>query len=99
LGYRVVARNHACRHGEVDIVAVDGECLCFVEVRTRGRPGIGPAETVDRAKQRRVVAAAQDYLYRHPATGPIRFDVAAVCRGRSGELEVELVRNAFDAGG
>ncbi len=98
LGYRILARNHACRLGEVDIVATEGDCLCFVEVRTRGRAGIGPAETVDRAKQRRVVAAARDYLYRHPAYGPMRFDVAAVQRTPAGALRVELLRNAFDAG-
>ena len=98
LGFRILARNHACRRGEVDIVAQEGECLCFVEVRTRSRSGIGPAETVDGAKQRRIVAAARDYLYRHPAEAPIRFDVAAVTRAPSGELEVELLRNAFDAG-
>lgn len=98
LGCRILARNHACRLGEVDIVAADGDCLCFVEVRTRGRSGIGPAETVDRAKQKRIVAAARDYLYRHPADGPMRFDVAAVRRTASGALDVELLRNAFDAG-
>jgi putative endonuclease len=98
LGYRILARNHACRRGEVDIIATEGDCLCFVEVRTRGRAGIRPAETVDRAKQRRIVTAARDYLYRHPAQGPMRFDVAAVTRAASGLLEVELLRNAFDAG-
>ena len=98
LGYRILARNHACRLGEVDIVALDGDCVCFVEVRTRNRAGIDPAETVDAAKQRRIVAAARDYLYRHPLEAPLRFDVAAVTRAPSGELRVELLRNAFDAG-
>ncbi len=97
-GYRILARNHACRAGEVDIVAQDGDCLCFVEVRTRSRSGIAPAATVDAAKQRRIVAAARDYLYRHPAEAPIRFDVVAVSRVASGALEVDVLRNAFDAG-
>ncbi len=79
-------------------MALEGGCLCFVEVRTRGRGGIGPAETVDAAKRRRVVAAARDWLFRHPVELPIRFDVASVVRGTGGGLEVELLRNAFDAG-
>ena len=45
-GYRIVAQNHRCRRGEVDLVAERGELLVFVEVRTRataafGRPELG----------------------------------------------------------
>ena len=36
LGYRVVARNYSCSHGELDLVAVDGACVVFVEVRSTG---------------------------------------------------------------
>ncbi|MHB8420216.1 MAG: YraN family protein [Myxococcales bacterium] len=97
-GYRILARNHGCRRGEIDIVAEEGDCLCFVEVRTRGGGAVSPAETVDRSKQRRVVAAARDWLYRHPSERSIRFDVASVRRDAGGNLQVELLRNAFDAG-
>ncbi len=34
-GYRILARNHALRRGEVDLVCRDGDVLCFVEVRSR----------------------------------------------------------------
>ncbi len=98
-GFRVLARNHACRLGEVDIVAEEGDCLCFVEVRTRAGGKVDPAETVNGPKQRRVVAAARDWLYRHPSDLAIRFDVASVRRDPGGRLDVELLRNAFDAGG
>ncbi len=36
-GYTIVARNVAARGGELDIVALDGKVLCFVEVRARAR--------------------------------------------------------------
>ena len=36
LGYRVVTRNYRCRHGEIDLIALDGRCLVFVEVRSTG---------------------------------------------------------------
>src|SRR6266851_1462087 len=78
LGYRVLARNHRCVRGEVDIVADDGGCLCFVEVRTRGPSHVAPADTVNARKQRRVVAAAQHYLLGTAGECASRFDVVEV---------------------
>ena len=98
-GYRIVARNHRCRRGEVDLVAERGELLVFVEVRTRASSAFGaPQETVDPAKQRRVIAAARDFLarWRGPERG-VRFDVIAVVDGAKGPTLTHL-ENAFDAG-
>ena len=97
-GYRIVARNHRCRLGEVDIVAEKGELLVFVEVRTRATAVFGrPEETVDPRKQRRVIAAARDYLARRrgPAKAA-RFDVIAVLDGPQGPALTHF-ENAFDA--
>ncbi|MHB1843813.1 MAG: YraN family protein [Deltaproteobacteria bacterium] len=98
-GFRLLARRHLCRGGEIDLVALEGECLCFVEVRSRHGASIDPLETVSGPKRRRVVRAAQDWLVRHP-DGPraIRFDVVAVRADGLGSFEVELVKDAFDAG-
>ena len=96
-GYRIVARNHRCRRGEVDLIAERGELLVFVEVRTRATAAFGaPEETVNFAKQRRVVAAARDFLarWRGPERG-IRFDVIAVVDGAAGPQLTHL-ENAFD---
>jgi len=94
-GLRIVARNHRCRRGEVDLVADDGELLIFVEVRTRSTEAFGgPLATVDARKQARVVHAARDFLarWRGPERG-VRFDVVAVVEGRATH-----VPGAFDAG-
>jgi putative endonuclease len=95
-GFRIVARNHRTRRGEVDLIAEQGELLVFAEVRARTTARFGsPAETVDARKQARVVSAAQDYLARWQ--GPeraVRFDVLAVLGG-----EVTHLPGAFDAGG
>jgi putative endonuclease len=79
-GYQVVARNHALRLGEVDLVCEREGVLCFVEVRSRtGADHGGPEESVDRRKARRVVLAATDWLERNGARGrDLRFDVVAV---------------------
>jgi putative endonuclease len=98
-GFRIVARNHRCRRGEVDLVAEQGDLLVFVEVRTRESALFGsPEETVGFRKQRRVVLAAQDFLARR--RGPpraIRFDVVAVIDAPSGP-QLTHYPNAFDAG-
>lgn len=99
-GYRILARNHALRRGEVDVVCEGDGVLCFVEVRSRtGLAHGAPEETVDRRKARRVVVAATDWAVRHGATGrDIRFDVVAVTFG-AGAPRIVHFPGAFDATG
>jgi putative endonuclease len=99
-GLAVLARNHAIRRGEVDLVCQDGDVLCFVEVRSRSSAAQGgPEESVGRGKARRVVAAAQDWAMRNGGSNrAIRFDVVAVTFGE-GPPRIEHFRAAFDASG
>jgi putative endonuclease len=99
-GYVVLARNHATRGGEVDLVCREGGVLCFVEVRSRADGDHGaPEERVDRRKALRVVAAATDWARRNGALDDdIRFDVLAVT-GAGEAPDFELFQGAFDAGG
>lgn len=99
-GYTVLARNHATRRGEVDLVCREGETLCFVEVRSRGGADHGtPAESITGAKARRVVAAATDWAVRHGGLDrAMRFDVVAVDLS-AGRPRFTLYRGAFDASG
>jgi putative endonuclease len=99
-GYRILARNHALRRGEVDLVCEGDGVLCFVEVRSRtGEAHGGPEETVDRRKARRVVIAAEDWAARNGGTErDIRFDVVAVTFG-DGPPRVVHFPAAFDADG
>ena len=79
LGYRIAARNWHCRFGELDIVAWDGQTLCFVEVKLRRNDRYGrPAEYVDWRKQQKLTLAARAYLSRHVQDCPMRFDVVEV---------------------
>jgi len=99
-GFEVLARNHATRRGEVDLVCREGETTCFVEVRSRSRLDHGsPAESVTVHKARRVVAAATDWAVRHGGLDrPFRFDVVAV-EWSPGGPRFALFRGAFDASG
>ncbi|MBI4354075.1 MAG: YraN family protein [Candidatus Omnitrophica bacterium] len=99
-GYSIVATNVRFPVGELDIVAWEGETLCFVEVRSSRSAKFGPAAaSVTALKQRHLIRAAQWYLKRlrrQPAA--IRFDVVAIdWTIASSQPSVQLIRRAFDA--
>ena len=93
-GMRVLERNWRCRLGEIDIVALDGECLVICEVKTRRSLAFGfPVESVTPAKLarlRRLAAGWLDTCDRGYAE--IRIDVISVTFPRGGRPEVEHLR-------
>jgi putative endonuclease len=93
-GYRIAARRWKTSVGEIDIVARRGRALIFVEVKARERADVA-AEAVTARGKRRIVAAAESWLARHPhdVQRQIRFDVILVTPGRTPRHIV----NAFDA--
>lgn len=81
-GLRILERNYSTRRGEIDLVALDGDTLVFVEVKARAAARFGlPQETVGARKQHRLVKAAQSYLLQRGWEGPARFDVVAILNG------------------
>jgi putative endonuclease len=97
-GYAIVARRYRTRHGEIDIVAREGETTVFVEVKARTTVEFGTAaEAVTRRKQRQLASMATDYLARNQLTyAPCRFDVVAV-DGTGETALITVYPNAFDA--
>jgi len=96
-GFRVLARNHRTRAGEIDVVGREGDTLSFVEIKARSTRDFGPAScAVPPHKQRRIARAAALYLIRHPHSGPCRFDVLAMDLGGEGWV-FQWIRNAFEA--
>lgn len=87
-GLVVVDRNWRCRHGEMDIVAIDhtGSTVVFCEVKTRSGDGFGtPFEAVNQAKRRRLRTVAAAWLaHRSSPWVRTRFDVIGI-RWRAGE--------------
>jgi putative endonuclease len=102
-GYRVVERNARTPLGELDIVALDGDALVFVEVKA-GRAGnsFGPERpvlAVGREKQARLRRLAREWLAVRGGLGGVRvlrFDVVGVLFDRGGRVtDFEHVRDAF----
>ncbi len=96
LGYRMLERNYRTRQGEIDLIALDGDTIVFVEVKTRTNNAYGAPElAVDQRKQGRMAKAALGYL-RHKQLHqmPCRFDVVAITETENGRIEV--IRNAFE---
>ena len=98
-GYAILARRYRTRIGEIDIVAMDGPTLVFVEVKTRTSDDYGvPAEAVTWRKQRRIVTMARWYLSERRLHGCLcRFDVVTVLCRRGLLPVVEVVKDAFMA--
>ncbi len=89
-GWQVLERNWRCAHGEIDLIARDGDALVFCEVKTRRTERFGGAvEAVDRrkvARLRRLVAA---WLQCHEErAGRVRIDVIGILRPRQGPAQL-----------
>jgi putative endonuclease len=100
LGYVILARRYRTRHGEIDIIARDGETTVFVEVKARVNAEFGDAaEAVTPGKQRRLASIALDYVSRKRLTDrPCRFDVVAVDHAGPG-CRITVYRSAFGVTG
>ena len=91
-GYKIVERNHRNMLGEIDVIAEEGGCLVFVEVKKRNTASFGEAIcAIDEKKKRHLVKAALFYMKTHHAPDRrVRFDVVGIDADR-----VKLVKNAF----
>lgn len=93
-GYEILEYNYRNRTGEIDLVAKEGEYICFVEVKYRKDTSQGsPLEAVTWRKQLNISRVAKHYLLTHGYSEwtSCRFDVIGI----TGE-EIELVKNAFE---
>lgn len=96
-GMTVVDRNWRCVRGELDIVALDGGCLAFVEVKTRSTEAFGaPFEAVTRLKLARLRLLS--VMWRQAADAewcsvPGRIDVVSILRPRSGPARIEHLKD------
>ena len=99
-GYAIRGRNLRTPYGEIDILAQQGECLVFVEVKTRRNLGMGqPENAITPRKRAHLLASAQSYLQTAALDGDWRVDVISVT-GQPGEKPDLLhFENALDGFG
>ncbi len=104
-GYKILSRNFTIKGGELDIVAIDGDTLAFIEVKARhagydsakyGRP----SRAVDYLKRQRVALTAQAFLRQYPSKRHKRFDVIEVIVDEQPtytSFEIKHIKSAFSA--
>jgi putative endonuclease len=96
-GYVILARNYRTKFGEIDIIARDMDTLVFIEVKSRRSNHFGnPKYAVNKSKQKKISMAALHYLKDTKQSNVrARFDVVSLV-SISGEICIEIVRNAFE---
>lgn len=95
-GYKIIAKNFRTRFGEIDIVAIDGHFLVFVEVKARVSQEFGlPEEAITPRKIRHLIKASQYFKLLHPETPNLqRIDLVAINLSPAGEVErIRLIKN------
>jgi putative endonuclease len=82
-GYRILARRHRTRLGEIDLIAVRGRRLAFVEVKRRTTIDAA-TQSIGELQTQRIAAAAEQWVWRHPAyhAHEIGLDAVVVAPGR-----------------
>jgi len=96
-GYKIITQNYKTHIGEIDIIALDGETLVFVEVKTRESTEYGqPFEAVNIRKRKKIKDVALLYLKRLKDIPPCRFDVVSINYVMD-TPQFELIKDAFEA--
>ncbi len=95
-GYRIISRNFKTPIGELDIIAIDGETLVFVEVKARHDDSFGrPFEAVDHRKKEKLRKVALCYLKKNRKEVRSRFDVLSI-EMKNGSHMIEHIVDAFE---
>ena len=95
IGYTIIERNYRVRMGEIDIIAVDGDTLVSVEVKSwRSFDGDNLRYSISAKKRASIVRVTRKFLYEHPEYRElhVRFDVLFL---KLGEETVEHTKHAF----
>lgn len=94
--YFILERNWRFKRAEIDVMAMDGDCLVCVEVKTRSTDFFGlPDEFVDQRKMRMLVDAAGVFAQKMHHDGEIRFDIISVISSGPQALFIKHRKDAF----
>ena len=101
-GYEILKRNYRNKIGEIDLIALERGCICFVEVKSRQTTRFGqPQEAITYSKKRKLYLMALCFL--KETFGHIekksRFDVVTIQEDENHKPKLTLIKNAFDVDG
>ncbi len=95
-GFKILKTNYQCRFGELDLIAMDKDCLVFCEVKTRSEGMIAaPYESVTYAKRQKMIKTASFFLQEHQSFLNSRFDVVSIMVQKDGQMQIEHLENVF----
>jgi len=96
-GYKILDTNWRIGHLELDIVALDGEELVIVEVKSRkGSPFAHPTDALSEGKIKKIITAAEAWVLFHDWKKDTRFDLILVTLLGPGRFDLEHYDNAFN---
>ncbi|QDT43030.1 hypothetical protein Pan241w_31260 [Gimesia alba] len=101
-GYSILARQYRTDLGEIDIIALDGETIAFIEVKTRKNNSKGePFEAVTQQKQAQLTRLAGSFLKKHQLLHqPARFDIISILwLSEKSTPKIQHFQNAFEPSG
>jgi putative endonuclease len=98
-GYQLLERNWRYKRAEIDLIAMDGPILVFVEVKTRANTFFGrPEEFIDHKKKRLLFDAAAAYMRQVGHEWEIRFDIVGIIGVEGSHATLEHFVDAFYPG-
>ena len=95
-GYDIMHRNWRHSHYEIDIIALKGHMLHFIEVKCRNHSAIGyPEDSVTKKKFRNLQKASDEFLFLNPGHRWIQYDVLAITIYKNKEPDFFLLEDVF----
>ncbi len=95
-GYEIWSANYKTDSGEIDIIALKDNIVCFVEVKTRQVGGmLSPATAVDIKKQENIKSSAANYINKFRVKNKVRYDIIEVLVNGTSLSEINHIKNAF----
>ena len=95
-GYEILHRNWRHSHYEIDIIALKGKILHFVEVKIRSSAKFGlPEESVTKKKFQSLLNAADEFLFQHPQYRHVQYDILSISTYKNQRPEFFLIEDVW----
>ncbi len=99
-GLSLLDKNYHCRYGEIDLIMMDSDYLCFIEVKFRKNDSFGgTAYSITASKQRKIIQTALHYIARNRRIqeNPFRFDAVFIQpSSQHTSTQIEWIQSAFE---